>query len=183
MAMAGGIVNILLIGPRASGKTTVGTRLAEALRWRFLDLDEVALSRFPEESVRQVWARHSEKAWRAAEAAALEQVLSASRQVIALGGGTPLINEARQLIETARREGAAWVVYLQANAETLRRRLVQEAGDRPSLTGGDVAEEVAAVLRQREPAYLGLADFVCDASEDPEAITERILAALPVDSP
>jgi shikimate kinase len=31
---------IVLIGFRATGKTSVGKKLAEALNWRFVDLDE-----------------------------------------------------------------------------------------------------------------------------------------------
>jgi len=52
-------------------------------------------------------------------------------------------------------------------------------GDRPSLTGRDMAEEVAAVLRRREPTYRALADALCDASgSDRQVIVDAVMKVM-----
>jgi shikimate kinase len=166
-------MNILLIGPRGCGKTTVGRLLAERCGRRFVDLDDRVLARFAEDSVHEVWASHGEAVWRAGEAAAVSEVLDADDQVVALGGGVPMIDAARVRIEAGRSAGHIRVVYLKCSADELARRLRAAPGDRPSLTGSGVVDEIAAVLRQRQATYEALADVICDAS-DPDA---RVVAA------
>lgn len=92
----------------------------------------------------------------------LDAVLKADRQVVALGGGVPMIEEARQRVDALRRAGQARVAYLRCGIEGLRDRLEGHRGDRPSLTGADPVDEVDAILSQREPVYLALADQVID---------------------
>ncbi len=172
-------MNILLIGLRASGKTTVGRRLAGLLRLPFVDLDERVLSSFDHPTAAAVWAAHGESAWREAERRALKEALAATGQVIALGGGTPMIAAARTMIERARPRGEAFVVYLRCPAEELARRLAREPGDRPSLTGAPPDEEVAEVLASRDPVYRALADLEVDAAgSSPREAVELIRSRL-----
>ena len=61
----------------------------------------------------------------------------------------------------------------------LNRRLSQKLGDRPSITGQDPIAEINAVLAQREPVYLDLADLVCDVSAgDPDETVNDIAARI-----
>jgi len=169
-------MNILLIGPRGCGKTTIGRRVAERSGRRFVDLDDLVLGRFEEPTVSEVWAAHGEGAWRAAEVDALDDALSRENQVVALGGGVPMIEAGGRRIEAARRAGDARVVYLKCGVDELSRRLSAAPGDRPSLTGGDVVEEIGSVLRRREPTYEAMADAICDASDpDPRIVAEAVL--------
>lgn len=170
--------NLLLIGPRASGKSTVGGVLAQQLRWRFIDLDLETLAAFPDSpSISIAWRVHGEPAWRMAEAAALARVLQAPAQVVALGGGTPMIPQSKRLLVEQRQTGAAYIVYLQADPNLLRERLRDAAGDRPPLKGSNAIDEVEQILREREPTYLGLADLVVAASADVNDIATTIAAA------
>lgn len=158
-------MHVLLIGARASGKSTIGRRLARRLGCAFVDLDNHTLARFEQSSVREVFQAIGEQAWRAAELDALAGVLRESQHVIALGGGTPIAPGAGDLLSAARREKRAFVVYLQSDAAVLASRLRRRSGDRPSLTGQDPADEIAAVLRAREPVYLENADLVFAADQ------------------
>ena len=163
-------MHVLLMGLRGSGKTTVGGLLSRQFDVEFVDLDDRVLATFDETTVADVWAAHGEQAWRAAEASVLHELLgrtAAPDSVIALGGGTPMIESARGDIESARTAGTATVVYLQCVVEELHRRLAGRTGDRPSLTGGDPVRETAAVLTAREPVYRRLADHECDVSTTP----------------
>jgi len=156
---------VVLIGARASGKTSLGRRLAAAHALQFIDLDDRVLARFEESTVSEVWATHGEAAWRAGEAAEVRALLGepdGPGRVVALGGGTPMIDAARGLLEAARAKGRARIVYLRASATRLAERLRAAGGDRPTLTGADVAAEAAGILAAREPVYLALADATCD---------------------
>lgn len=157
-------MNTLLIGVRTSGKSTIGRDLAARFALPFVDLDDIVRAAFDEPTVSEIWARHGESAWREAEAEAVEGVLLGRRQIIALGGGTPMIESARQAIEEARRAGTARAVYLRVDAVEAERRLREAPGDRPSLTGVRPADEIARVMAEREPTYRALADVTIDTT-------------------
>jgi len=157
-------MNFLLIGPRACGKTTVGKRLAERASMPFVDLDERVLASLGAPSVRNAWISHGEKAWRASELVAIRAALAGDGQIIALGGGTPTITEARISIERERTAGRARVVYLSCTPQVLADRLLRVPGDRPSLTVAGLVNEIDSVLASREATYRALADIVYDTS-------------------
>jgi shikimate kinase len=169
-------MNILLIGPRATGKTTIGRLLADRLGRQFIDLDERIRARFGDSPVRVIWAEHGEAAWRAAEHDCLIDALAETEAIIALGGGTPMIERARAAIADAQRTGRARVVYLQCDAHELVRRLRMAAGDRPSLSGGDVADEAVEVLARREPTYVAVADEIIRTDRmTAETVVQRLI--------
>lgn len=171
---------LVLMGMRGSGKTSVGRILADALDRPLIDLDDAVLHAFPETSVRAAWAAHGEAAWREAETKALAAVLHAEnpRVVLALGGGTPTAPGAPALLRRAASEGRAWTLLLEAEPEVLARRLRASEGDRPSLTGAPVAEEIERVWRARRAIYRSLADAVVDAGRDePRRVAEDALRA------
>lgn len=171
-------MNILLIGPRACGKSTVGPRLASRLNKTFIDLDQRALAQFPQHSVREVWQAHGEGAWRQAEVLSLRDALAGEHDVAALGGGVVMIAQARHMIEQAQHGGRAFVVYLRCPADVLVRRLRTNPGDRPPLSDLPLEVEVAQTLRSREPTYLAVADAVIDAAGPPDQVIQAILAEM-----
>lgn len=158
--------NLLLIGLRGSGKSTIGRALADREGRPFLDLDDVTAGFLLCGSVAEAWARHGEAGFREAEARALAAALRDDGRVIALGGGTPTAPGAADLIGAATREGRAVVVYLRCSPEDLRRRLamLHEAAlaNRPSLTGRNALDEIPAVFAQRDPLYVSLASRVVE---------------------
>ncbi len=170
-------MNVILIGYRASGKTSVGRLLAERLGQRFVDVDHETLRAFDVGSIAEVWRRHGEPAWREAEVAATRRLMRQRGLVIALGGGTLMQPAAREAVESAEDTAR---VYLHADATTLHQRIAADsetAATRPSLTplGGGL-EEVRAVLAQREPVYRAVADHVVDVTElGIDAAAEAIL--------
>jgi len=171
--------NIIVMGPRASGKTTVGRGLAQRLNRDFVDLDMRTRAAFPGcSSVAEIWRRFGEPRWREAEATALEAALQQAQQVIALGGGTPMIPAAQRLLADAQRVGRAFIVYLDCGAAVLRERLRHEHADRPPLLGRDAVDEVEQVLRERRPAYLRLADVALDGAGAAEGVVGAIIARL-----
>ncbi|MDX1565173.1 MAG: shikimate kinase, partial [Phycisphaeraceae bacterium] len=147
-------MNLILIGYRASGKTTLGRAVAEKLGWRFIDTDDRVRTEFEGRTIADIWQQEGEKAFRAAECRVVRRLLKQDRQVIALGGGTPMQTEAYQAL---REDPNAFCVYLAAPAEVLAERIAIDAGSadqRPALTplGGGL-DEVSRTLALREPTY------------------------------
>jgi shikimate kinase len=154
-------MNLVLMGLRGSGKTTIGRLAAVRLGWLFVDLDEAVAASMGEPTVAAAWKSKGEPAFRRAEAQALKDILKNDRQVIALGGGTPTAPGAADLLRTHRQAARLQVVYLAAGADALRSRLAgTDLSARPSLTGADPLVEISAVLQLRDPVYRELAGTV-----------------------
>ena len=170
-------VRVVLIGLRGSGKTTLGSLLAQRLHTQFIDLDDVTVAGSGQPSVTVMFRSLGEAAFRAAECAALEHVLtsaSTSGAVIALGGGTPTTPPARALLESARAAGTIRIILLEAPPETLGARLASNPGDRPLLAGASFAEEALLLGEVRLPMYRTLADAVVSTGGHAEASVEAL---------
>lgn len=178
--------NVLLIGLRGSGKSTVGPRLAEAIGHQFIDLDPVTLWRLKCATVEEAWRAHGAPRFREMEVEALRDALGHPARVIAAGGGTPTAPDAVKLIQSARGAGGLVVVYLRVLPAILRRRLqaprpaeapVSRAGDpnRPSLTGRDPVEEIEDIYTQRDPRYSELADSLVNGEKSPDEVVADIM--------
>jgi shikimate kinase len=148
---------IFLIGYRGCGKTTVARLLAEALRWPWLDADEV-LERKHGKTIREIFAAEGEESFRDKEEAILADLCKLTQHVIATGGGVILRESNRQRLRASGR-----VVWLTAAAETLYRRLqadAQAASRRPALTPSPPREEIVRLTQLREPFYRSCAHVV-----------------------
>lgn len=158
-------MNIILTGYRASGKTSIGKKLASELWKDFVDTDDQVRTRFDGVTIAQIWEQWGEPAFRQAEADAVAQLLTQDDQIIALGGGTLTHEGARAAVQQAQN---ATRIYLRCEPDVLAKRLSADAAtdtERPSLTGDtDPADEVKAVLAQRDPVYREVADIVFDVT-------------------
>jgi len=170
-------MNILLIGLRGAGKTTVGREVARRRSMTFIDLDERALKRLGAKTVAEAWAEHGRVAFRRAEADALLEALENDNQVIALGGGAPTAPGAAETMKRAREEGNAKIIYLRPPVEKLQQRVRSSTKDadpnRPSLTGADPVEEMAQVFAERDPLYRELADLIIEDADTVEDAAKR----------
>lgn len=110
---------LFLYGPPASGKTTLGRRLAAALGWTFADLD-AEIVRAAGRPVRDIFAADGEPAFRRLESDALRRIVDAATAplVLALGGGT-LLDPANRAFAESR--GPVWCLEAPPPAERARR--------------------------------------------------------------
>lgn len=148
--------NVVLIGFRGAGKTSVGRRLAELLNRPFIDTDEI-IAREAGRTIRDIFAQSGEAAFRAAETDVIARVTAGERQVISVGGGAVLSRENR-----ARLRACGRCIWLSASEETLRRRIAADSGSadsRPPLIALDPAREFSVLLAQREAFYGTLAEI------------------------
>ncbi len=158
-------MNIILMGYRGSGKTTLGKQLAMHRWLTFVDVDEEVRKRFNNESIAQIWATRGSAEWRRVEVEVTQSLCGRDGQVIALGGGTLMEPAARRAVQEAPH---AIRIYLNCEAQELHRRIDQDAGSaesRPHLTDASGGiEEIEQVLAQRDPIYRAVADKVFDVT-------------------
>ena len=158
-------MNIVLLGYRGSGKTSIGKQLANELWKDFVDLDDVTRKRFNNQSIAEIWEQYGEAGFRQAEAEAAAGLLAKDDLVIALGGGTLTTDAGKAAVTSAENTIR---IYLSCAADALAERIAGDAttaSERPSLTGtADPAAEVEAVLAQRDPVYREVADIVFDVT-------------------
>ena len=86
----------------------------------------------------------------------LRELLKADEKyVLALGGGTPLLEENRVLIK----EAEAYVIFLKVSALDAYERLKDDI-TRPLLQGTNVKQKIESLLQMRNPVYETIADYV-----------------------
>lgn len=171
-------MQIVLIGYRGSGKTSVGQRLAGRLGLAFVDADEELIRRAGR-SIRDLFEQSGEAVFRDLESGVLADLLARPDTVISLGGGV-ILREAnrRRLVESGAKR-----VYLHADAETLHWRIHADPGtaaNRPALTplGGGV-DEIRTLLAAREPLYREVATHELDVSGlNVDEVVEQLMVAL-----
>ena len=167
---------VILIGYRATGKTTLAKLLARRLACEWIDAD-VAIEHRAGKSIARIFAEDGEPAFRDLEARVIADLCRRADLVLAAGGGAPLREDSRR-----RMRAAGKVVWLKATPETIHRRMTADATTpdrRPALTEHDPVREIIELLQRREPIYRETAHLELDtegksAEELADAILERL---------
>jgi shikimate kinase/3-dehydroquinate synthase len=164
---------IVLSGFMATGKSTVGPRLAARLDVTFVDTD-AEIERAAGKTVPELWREAGEAAFRAREGALVAELLrDGAAKVIAFGGGTVTVKKTRRLALDR-----AHVVTLTASPETIVRRVPDVAG-RPNLAlGGDPVVRAAELLAERAEAYAECHLALSSEALDVDAVVDAILAMI-----
>jgi len=166
--------NIILIGYRGTGKSTVARQLGTILKWSVVGMDATLVQRAGM-SIKDLVASRGWPYFRDSEQALCEELSHSYQQVIDCGGG---VVEREANIKVLRTAGT--VFWLRAKPETIISRI---GGDdqRPSLTGTQsIADEVIEVLTRRTPLYAALAHVQIHADErSPGEIARQIVALYP----
>lgn len=166
--------NIILIGYRGCGKTTVGTILSRELGRPFVDMDLVIEGKYGL-CLAEVIERFGWEHFRKEEKAQILRFSQRLGLVVATGGGVVLDPENVCLLRAS-----GWVFLLWASPEEIVKRLAADPqpSRRPPLKGS-LLEEVHEVLREREAKYREAAHFVVESSgRSPEEVAREILRRL-----
>jgi shikimate kinase len=166
-------LNLYLVGMMGAGKSAVGRPLAETLGYRFLDADQV-LEQSAGCPIPAIFAADGEEGFRALETAVLDRITGWHSLVVATGGGVVT----RPVNWGHLQQGV--VIWLDAPADLLLERLRADPTPRPLLATEDPAARLEVLLQERRPLY-AQADLRVEqrAGDDPRAVAERVVAALP----
>ncbi len=145
---------VYLAGFMGSGKSTIGPILANTIGYGFEDVDRV-IERSQGAPVNVVFLQQGEERFRVIEHSVLLDLSRRTRLVIALGGGTIVEKENRDIIESS-----GIVVYLKSSSEGIYKR-VRNRSDRPLLLKPDgtrlnddeLRTRIIELHREREPYY------------------------------
>lgn len=152
-------MSLVLIGPMAAGKTSVGRIVAEQLNIPFIDTD----ARIAEQhgAIPDIFASQGEAAFREIEAEAVRSsLLPGLANVVSLGGGAVLSEQTREELRNHR------VVLLMTDEETVLARANLEK--RPLLREDPGAWQ--RILDDRMPLYTELADYTVHTARLPKDV-------------
>jgi shikimate kinase len=153
----------------ASGKTSVGRRLAERLGLAFVDVD-AEIERTSGRTVRAIFEESGEAAFREREAAFLAGTASLPAAVVATGGGAFAQERIRRAVA-----GLGTSVFLDVPLEAVRSRLGGKT-DRPLFQS---LEQLAALYAERAPFYrMANVHVHLSGAETVEETADRVLTAL-----
>ena len=154
------LTNIVLIGMPSSGKTTVGTLLAERLRRPLIDTD-AETERRTGKTVPELFAEGGEENFRKEERLTVSECARGTGVIIATGGGAPMFPENRAALA-----GNGFVVLILRDTEKL------DTAGRPLSRDLDTLK---AMYEVRMPVYKAFADAEAVNNDTPSACAEFIL--------
>jgi len=161
---------IYLVGYMASGKTYTGPRLAEALGYGFIDLDEMFENKY-RIGIQKFFHKYGESAFRPLERELLHSTFQLVRHVISTGGGTACFFDNMQLMNEH-----GLTVYLKQSAEALFQRLKLSKKPRPLIKNGrdeELRRQIEDHLAERIP-YYEQARIIVDAAIEVPRLTDII---------
>jgi shikimate kinase len=162
-------MNLVLIGYRGTGKSTVAKLLATRLGMKIVSLDE-EIVRQAGRSIPDIVAEHGWPYFRDLEAEVTKRFSEHDGIIIDAGGGVILRQDN---VSNLRRNGKLF--WLRASVAVIVARI--EAGtERPALTAGkSFTEEVEDVLRERTPRYEAAAHHQVDTdARSPEEVAGEV---------
>ncbi len=168
-------MNVVLIGYRGTGKSTVGKLVAERLG-RVLVSTDAEIVKSAVQSIPEIVEQHGWEYFRDLETKICQDLAGRDGDgvVIDTGGGAILRS---QNVEGLKRTGKLF--WLTAPVETIARRIGADT-QRPSLTGTkSFLDEIQDVLRERTPKYQAAADYIIETDgKSATQVADEILARL-----
>jgi shikimate kinase len=168
--------HLILIGFKHAGKTALGESLSKRLDRPFVDLDDEILLEHSamcenENSCREILNRHGEDFFRALESNALEKVLAREQPfVLALGGGTPLLEQNQKLLKDLQ------IVHVKAPRSVVFERIM--INGKPSFfpEEEDAFDHFQTLWFKRLPVFEALAEITVSNDGTIDVLTKLKLA-------
>ena len=152
---------VILIGPMGSGKTTIGSLLAEKLGLNFRDTDHL-IEEQEEKTVSQIFLDQGEDAFRVIEKRVLREELLTDGTVLSLGGGAPISIDA----QSALRAISSHIIFLDISLSTVAPRIGFNR-DRPLLLNNPRGQW-QTLMEARRPIYEAIADATINVDDKSE---------------
>lgn len=144
-------MKIFLTGYMGSGKSTLGAKLAKALKLPFFDLDKMIEAK-EGMSIASYFEKNGEAAFRQLEAEMLRSFTKENDSfLLSTGGGVPIFHHNMDFMNES-----GLTVYIEMNPKSLAQRLAPARAERPllkHLSDDELENFVAEKLKEREPFY------------------------------
>jgi len=139
-------MRLILIGPMASGKSTIGRKLSKRLKLNFIDIDE-EVEKSSGVSISWIFDVEGEEKFRERESKELMKSLNNDNCVISTGGGVVLSEQNRDHLKKGT------VIYLETSIQTQLERTLNDK-KRPLLLESDNKEQTLIELKKiRDPLF------------------------------
>ena len=163
-------MNLILVGYRGTGKSTVAQLLASRLKRKSLSTDAMIIEKV-QMPIPKIVEKSGWDHFRDLESTVCRDLRESDNLVIDTGGGI-IIRSGN--VEALKPTGL--IFWLTATVDTISRRIADDT-QRPSLTAGKTfTEEIEEVLKERTPKYEAAADFVVETDAcSAEQVAKQIL--------
>jgi shikimate kinase len=168
-------MNIVLIGLRGSGKTTVGKILAQKMGREFIEMDEL-IARKAGLTIPEIVKKYGWGKFRDIEEEITGQLAKLDNIINASGGG--VVTNGKNIVKL-KKNGV--LVWLQASVDTLVNRTGEDKGRPPLVEGRSRREDMEITFKERKPFYQQAADLTVNTeNKTPEEVAEAIIKLLAV---
>ena len=166
-------MNIVLIGYRGTGKSSVARILSKELNFPVFNMDDKIVEK-ASMSIPQIVEKFGWDKFRDLESEIVEQVSNLDNYIIDTGGGVILRDKN---VENLRKNSK--VFWLTADIPTIVKR-IKHGTHRPSLTDGkSFVDEIEEVLIQRKEKYKKAANYIIDTSKlSPSDVAKKIVSLM-----
>ena len=144
-------MNIFLVGPMGSGKSSLGKKLAKSLDKKFIDTDK-EIEKTENKTINEIFENNGEKYFREKEKEFLTNIPNNLNMVIATGGGIVTDQENREKLKENR------VIFLNASVERQSKR-TSRSDKRPLLKNVDRLKKLRELYDQRLEFYKEVSNF------------------------
>ena len=165
--------SIFLIGMMGSGKSQTGLKLAELLKYKYIDLD-LLIEKLAKKSINQIFKDEGEDNFRELEANCLKETIKIPSLVISTGGGIVTKSENWGIL----RQGI--IAWIDLDKDIAIERLKNEIENRPLLQGKNLNDLYMKIFQSRENLYSQADLRIQVKKENIEEVAMKIINAIPV---
>ena len=144
-------MNIFLVGPMGSGKSSLGKKLAKSLDRKFIDTDK-EIEKKESKTINEIFENNGEDYFRKKEKEFLINIPNNLNLVIATGGGIVLDQENREKLKENN------VIFLNASVERQSKR-TSRSDKRPLLRNVDRLKKLRELYDERLEFYKEVSNF------------------------
>lgn len=165
--------NIVLIGMRGSGKTTIAKFVSKRLERNFVDIDKEIIEKL-NLTIPEIVSKYGWEFFRKKESEVTKKISLLNNRVVSTGGGV-VLNPLN--ISYLKRNGI--IIYLEATPKILFKRIGIDKNRPALLDKKNPLEELKEIFKQRKDFYESAADYKINTNKlNLKQITQKIVSMI-----
>ncbi len=160
---------IAIVGLMGVGKTTIGTKLADKMKYYFIDCDQEIEDR-EQRTINRIFVESGEKYFREVEKNVIKEIIARDEEIVlSLGGGAFINEETRKLLQEK-----AITIWLHASIDEILHRIGHK-NNRPLLNQQNKRQVLEELAAKRYPYYSESNLKFDTTSENHEILISKII--------